>query len=309
MEKERTNSQITEKNNNTSQSIINQTQNDNDNNTNIDRQAFYLERKAERQLNPGCCLDTLFTSKSKRYKEACQLYKKAGDKYKSSNQWRKAAACYDNCSKIKINLKESPIEFYQQSFFCYSKANSDTNAKNIFIKMNQYLEKDGEFYQIGKNNEQMAIKKENNENYNEAIIYYSEAFKYYEMDGKHESLKNNMQIKTAELMLIYNHPDGPSKVPIILENIGNNYLKNPITKYSAKDFFGKAILSIIYYNDDPSEGRKYINKYKIIDQTFEESTIYNLCCDVINSMENNNINKLKISIQKYMRYARLICLY
>lgn len=298
-------SQITINNINDSKSIINKTENDTDNNSNSDRQAFYLERKAERKLNPGCCLDTLFSSKTKRYNEACDLYKKAGDKYKLSNEWRKAAACYDNCSKIKIKLKENPLEYYQASFFCYSKANSDSNSKNIFIKMNQYLEKEGEFYQIGKNNEQMGVKKENNENYNEAIDYYSEAIKYYEMDGKHESLKNNMQIKTAELMMIHNHPDAPSKVPTILENIGNDYLKNPISKYSAKDFFGKAILSIIYYKDDPSEGRKYINKFKQADQTFEESTIYTLCCDLVDSIENNSINKLQSSIQNYKEISEV----
>ena len=273
---------------------------ENINNTNSsDREAFLLERKADNKLNPGCCLDIICTSKTKRYEDACNLYEKAGNKYKESHQWRKAADCYENCSKIKIDLKQNPLKYYQESFFCYTKANSDINSKKIFEKMNQCLEKEGDFYQAGKNSEQMGIKNENNEYYNEAINYYSQASYYYELDGKHESLKNNMQIKVAELMMLYNHPDAPSKVPTIMENLAKNYLKNPITKYTAKDYFGKAILSGIYFNNDISEGKRLINKYKEIDPSFEESSIYNLCYDIIKSIENNDINNLKKSIQNY----------
>lgn len=284
--------------NNESKSNIDQTGFET-NNSNLDREAFLLEKKADNKLNPGCCLDTLFTSKTKRLEEACKLYKNAGDKYKMCNQWRKAASCYENCSKIKISLKESPVKFYEETFFCYSKANSVSNSQKIFEKMNNYLEREGEYFQAGKNNENLAIKNENNENYNEAIIYYSQAVKYYEIDGKHESLKNKMQIKIGELMLVHNHPDAPTKVPMIMENIGKSYLKSPITKYSAKEFFGKAILSSIYYSNDISIGNEYINKYKSIDETFEDSSIYILCCDIANSVNNNDLNGLQNSINKY----------
>ena len=39
------------------------------------------------------------------------------------------------------------------------------------------------------------------------VIYYLKALKYYEKDGKHEPLRINIQIKLAELMMLYNHPD------------------------------------------------------------------------------------------------------
>lgn len=267
--------------------------------TSSDREAYFLERKADNKLNPGCCLDSICTSKTKRFEDACNLYEKAGNKYKESHQWRKAADCYENCSKIKIDLKQNPIKYYQESFFCFTKANSDINSKKVFEKMNQYLEKEGDYYQAGKNNEQMGIKSENNEYYNEAINYYSQAFYYYELDGKHESLKNNMQIKVAELMMLHNHPDADSKIPAIMENLANNCLKNPITKNTAKDYFGKAILSGIYFNNDISEGNRLINKYKSKDPSFEESTIYNFCCDVIKSIANNDVDNLNKSIQNY----------
>ena len=50
-------------------------------NSNLENEAYMLTRRAENKLNPGCCLDALFSSKSKRYEDACELYKKAGEKY------------------------------------------------------------------------------------------------------------------------------------------------------------------------------------------------------------------------------------
>ena len=40
-------------------SIINQPS------SNVENEAFLLTKKAERKLNPGCCMDTLFSSKKK----------------------------------------------------------------------------------------------------------------------------------------------------------------------------------------------------------------------------------------------------
>ena len=274
-------------------------------NSNIENEALYLIRKAERKMNPDCCICTLFSSRTKRCKEACELYEKAGNIYKSINQWRKACNCFDNCSKIKIQLNENPINYYKELFFCYYQLNSENNYKRYFEKMNECLGREGEFYQAGKNYENLAKQMENNGKYNDSIIYYDQALKYYEKAGKNDTLMNSIWGKIAELMLVNNHPDAPNRVPIMLENVAKNNLQNPITKYSSKDYFGKAVLSIIYYSNNPSEGRIYLNKYMEIDPIFDESTIYNLCCDVIKSMETNNINNLKYSIQKYKEISEI----
>ena len=285
--------------NNITKSYINQTATDIDNESNLEHEALVLVRKAENKVKKKCCLYSLISSKHERIVQACDLYKRAGDKYKLVNQWKKAGLCYENCALIKTKLKEKPLNFYKQSYMCFSKIDIGDDSKRIFDLMNQYLEKEGQYFQVGKNNENLGIEKENKKKYNEAINYYLIAIKYYEKDGKHESLIIKIQIKLAELMMINEDPDAPKKVPIMLENIGTYYLQNLITKYSAKDYFGKAILCNIYYSDNPSEGNIYIKKYKKMDKTFEESTIYNLCCDIVNSIENNDYNQLNNSILQY----------
>ena len=102
-------------------SDIGQTVEDLNNTTSSNREAYLFERKADNKLNPGCCLDSICTSKTKRYEDACNLYEKAGNKYKEAHQWRKAADCFENCSKIKIDLKQNPLKYYHNHFFVIQK--------------------------------------------------------------------------------------------------------------------------------------------------------------------------------------------
>ena len=289
--------------NNVTKSIINQTITDIDNETSVEQEAFILVKKAENKLKRRCCLYPLCVSKTERLVDACDLYRRAGDKFKICNQWKKAGLCYENSALIKVRMKESPVNFYSQSYYCFEKIDIGDDSKRIFDKWNQALEKEGQYFQIGKNNENLAIQKENKKKYEEAINYYLQAIKYYERDGNHQQLIIKIEIKLAELMMVHNHPQSPQKVPEMLENIGTFYYKKIITKYAAKDYFGKAILSRVYYSNNPGlDGRNYIHKIKKIDKSFAESNLYTLCSDIIKSMESNDINSMKYAIQRYKEF-------
>ena len=66
--------------------------------------------------------------------------------------------------------------------------------------MNDYLDKRGEFYEAGKNCENMGINFEKEGQNKEALFYYKEAINYYEKDYKYNDLKINLQKKIAELI-------------------------------------------------------------------------------------------------------------
>ena len=285
--------------NNVTKSIINQTATDVDNELCMENEAHILVKKAEKKLKRRCCMNYICYSKNDRLNDACTLFKRAGDKYKVCNQWKKAGLSYENCALIKIKLKEKPTNYYILSYQCFSKIDIGNEPKSIFEKMNYYLEKDGEYFKVGKNYENLALQKENKNKYDEATKYYLQAIKYYEKEGKHEELKVKMQIKASELMLLNNHPEAGKKVPGMLENIGIKYYKNPITRYSSKEYFGKAILCNIYFKDNPSEGKIFIDKYKKIDKTFHESPICDLCINIVKYMETNDFNNLINTIQQY----------
>ena len=241
-------------------SIINQTENDLDIESNLERECNNLIKSARRKIQPKCCL--FCSPKYKRYEESCSLYKIAGDKYKSAHCWHKAAICYENCSLIKKRLQQNPLNYYEQAYYCYDKMDFSNDLKNIFDMMNSLLEKEGKFFQVGKNYENMGIKMEKKEKYDIAIEYYLLAMKYYEKDFKHENIKTKLLIKLCELMVLHNYSKAENYVPNMLENIGINYLKNIMIKYMAKEYFGKAVLTRIYFNDDIQEAKLYINKYK-----------------------------------------------
>ena len=109
--------------------------------TTEEMEAYELKRKAEVQLNPGCCIDLLCTTEKSRFNKSINLFKKSAEKYKSLEQWRKTGDIYEKCAEIKINLKENPLEFYNESISCYENIYSDANVKKIFFRINNYYEK------------------------------------------------------------------------------------------------------------------------------------------------------------------------
>ena len=265
----------------------------------LEKDAFNLYRQAEIKLAPGCCLDTLFTSKTTQYNDAYNLYIRAGEKYKMCNQWTKASDCYEKCAHIKMDLKENALDSYKEAYFCSQKTDLENNTDRLFAKMMNYLSSNGEYYEAGKLTEKNGEKYENEKKYNAAINSYLKAIEFYEMDNSHNSTKNNCLIKLADLMVINDHPDAAKKVPSIYENIGKDYLKNNLTKYSANEYFGKAILSVIYYSNDLSEGNIYINKYKEIAPSFEDTSMCRLCVNCANAMENKDSGLMKKGIKEY----------
>ena len=281
-------------------SIINQTLTEQEIDSNQENEAKRLIKKAKSLSKPRCCCFCyICSSKEQRYQESSNLYYKAGDIYKSSHQWYNAGFCYENSSLMKEKIKESPLSSLEQAYYCFEKTGIGTDSIRIFDKINLLLEKDEKFFQIGKNYENLAIKRENKEKYDLAIEYYLQAVNYYEKDGKHKNLKTKILIKLTELMILHNHPQAKDQVPSMLEDIGNNYLKNIMTKYQAKDYFGKAILTRIYFDDNIEEAKEYMNKYKKKDKTFEESNIYIFCSEIILCIENGENEKLDSTVKNY----------
>ena len=284
-------------------SIINQTDTEQEMDSKQEEEARKLMKKAKALSQPKCCFCCY--SKEKRYKEIYDIYLKAGDIYKSCHQWNTAGLCYENCSLMKQKLKQSPLNCYEKAYYCYEKIDIGNDSKRIFDKVNSCLEKEEKYFQVGKNYENLAIKRENKEKYDIAIEHYLQAVKYYEKDGKHQNLKTKILIKLTELMILHNHPKAELKVPTMLESIGDNYLKNIMTKYQAKEYFGKAILTRLYFKDDIKEAKEFLHKYTKKDKTFEESNIYILCSDIISCIEKGENDKLNATIQKYKEIYKL----
>ena len=201
-------------------SIINQTLTEQEIDSNQENEAKRLIKKAKSLSKPRCCCFCyICSSKEQRYQESSNLYYKAGDIYKSSHQWYNAGFCYENSSLMKEKIKESPLSSLEQAYYCFEKTGIGTDSIRIFDKINLLLEKDEKFFQIGKNYENLAIKRENKEKYDLAIEYYLQAVNYYEKDGKHKNLKTKILIKLTELMILHNHPQAKDQVQNIKQKI------------------------------------------------------------------------------------------
>ena len=268
----------------------------------IEKEAFELTKEAQRNCEKKCFIFELLKPREKRFQKAVELYQTSAEKYKSIKEWKKAGMSYENCGRVKASLDDNPITYYQESYNCYIKGDSDVDERRLVDELCLNLEKNNDFYNAGQYCEKYAINLQNKKKDSDAILYYNKALDYYEKDinnPQKDLLKVNIQMKLYDLMTNNNHPDAALKVPGMLDNLGTYCINNPTMKSSAKDYFGKSILTNIFYNNNPVEARNNLNKYKQMDNNFGTSPMYYLCHDIIDSMETNNVNKIKYSIQQY----------
>lgn len=275
----------------------------------LEYEAYNLCRKAEQTLSPSCCLVSLFSSSQEvKNIEAYTLYKQAGIKYKTCHKYKEASDCFEKCADLQIKTKEDPLEAYQESYHCLelNENNDEENKRQIiFDKLMLYLQSKGDFYESAKLCEKVASEHIEKQKFNTAIEFYEKSAEFYKMDGKHNSKKNEVLVKLAELMCLHEHKDASTKAGGIFDQVGREYLKNNLTKYAAKDEFTKAVLCLILYSGE-EEGEMYLNKYKEIDPTFEGSDGFRLCEQVIKGAKEKEIKELQNEINsKYREYIKL----
>lgn len=270
--------------------------------SNIENEAMKLVREAQDNCEKKCSLTEYINPKKQRYQKAVQLYQSSAEKYKLINEWKRAGMSYENCGYVMQKLNENPMPYFQESYNCYSRALSDADSRHIVDEMCIHLDKSSDLFTAGNHCENYAMELEKRKNYTDAILFYNKALDYYDRDvnnDKRQYLMANTEAKLFELMTNNSHPDAPTRVPKMLEDIGTYCLSDPTKQSAAKDYFGKSILSDIYYNNNMANTKNNLIKYKGMDNTFGQSPMYYLCNDIINSIENNNTNKLKASIQQY----------
>lgn len=270
---------------------------------NIEKEAMKLVREAQDNCERKCSLTELINPKQQRYQKAVKLYQSSAEKYKLINEWKRAGMSYENCGYVMQKLNGNPMPYFQESYNCYSKGVNDVESRHIIDEMCIHLDKSSDLFTAGNHCENYAMELEKSHNYSDAILFYNKALDYYDRDvsnDKRDYLKANIEAKLFELMANNSHPDAPTRVPKMLENIATYCLTDPTRKNAAKQYFGKSILSEIYYNNI-ADAKNNLVKYKGMDNTFGQSPMYYLCNDIINSIENNNTNKLKASVQQYIQ--------
>lgn len=262
-------------------------------------QALNLLEKGQKLMNPSG-IKGLFKSKNSSYDEAFTCFKQAGDLYKQTMNFSKAAYCYEQCAASKDKMKENEMDSLKEALYCYNKANDKENYMRVLDKSMLIFTKKGNFSEAAKMCWQSAEKAEKEDNAKEAIMLYEKAVDYFGMDTGNQTTKIHMcLLKKAELMCQSNDTKAGEECKSIFEKVAIDYMKSALTKSASLELFIKAVICSIAYEANVNDAKERIAKYKQLNSSIEDSGHDILIRDTIAGVETSDVVKVKTAFKKF----------
>ncbi|KRY87111.1 Alpha-soluble NSF attachment protein [Trichinella pseudospiralis] len=173
--------------------------------------------------------------------EACELYVKAGNLFKIAKKWTEAGDAFVRSAKLTLSrgdYKHEAATNYVDASNCYRKINPK-QAIDCLLKAVEIYSEMGRFTMAAKYYMSVAELYEVECNDPEkAMHYYEKAADYYKGEES-KSSANKCMLKVAQFAA---ELEQYKKAADIFEEIGTSYAENTLLKYSAKDYFFKAVL-------------------------------------------------------------------
>ena len=265
-----------------------------------------LIQKAEKILKPGF-FKAIFSNTEDRVEKAIELYNTAGQIYIIEKQYKKAGECFEESSKLKKNIKESPEEDYKEAINCYKKINDIENYNRIMNLLINYYIKENEFSEAA--NLQFEISKElskDKNKVNEALESFDKCLDFYNMDKDSSKISiSKTKIEKANLITFYEIKDEILYAHNIYDEVGKEKMESSTGKFLAQEFFAKNVITYLVY-DDVITAKAYLHKYYDIDSNFENSEIGNLIEDLITIFENEESNNLTNDNQEILTVDKVV---
>ena len=265
-----------------------------------------LIQKAEKLLKPGF-FKAIFSNTEDRVEKAIELYNTAGQIYIIDKQYKKAGECFEESSKLKKNIKESPEEDYKEAINCYKKINDIENYNRIMNLLINYYIKENEFSEAA--NLQFEISKElskDKNKVNEALESFDKCLDFYNMDKDSSKISiSKTKIEKANLITFYEIKDEILYAHNIYDEVGKEKMESSTGKFLAQEFFAKNVITYLVY-DDVITAKAYLHKYYDIDSNFENSEIGNLIEDLITIFENEESNNLTNDNQEILTVDKVV---
>eukprot|EP00744_Colponema_vietnamica_P004263 GILI01006402.1.p1 GENE.GILI01006402.1~~GILI01006402.1.p1 ORF type:complete len:293 (-),score=136.06 GILI01006402.1:34-912(-) len=197
--------------------------------------------KADKKMKGGF-MSAVFGSSSQRYEEAYDLYQKAANNFKRAKQWTDAAEAYNRCvvCQQKLGSIHEAANMMVEAANCLKKVNPSA-AVDQFNQAVRLYEENGQFSQAAKLVKQTAELLEGDGMLQPSGEAYEKAAELFNLCNS-ESTANGCLIKVADINA---HLNNYRKAFDMYERVAVPSLDNSLMKFSAKDYFFKAVLCVM----------------------------------------------------------------
>lgn len=234
--------------------------------------------------------------------DAAELYIKSANLFKMAKKWNEAGGSFVKAAEMALKRGEAKHEAatnYVDAANCFRKNNIQAAVDCMGKACDIYTDM-GRFTMAAKHHTTIAEMYEaDGADLTQAINHYQKAGDYYKGEES-KSSANKCYLKVAEFAAKQEQYD---KAIEIYEEIGSSNADNSLLKYSAKDYFFRALLC--HLCRDLIDTQHALKKYMDLHPQFADSRECKLIKDLILCLEEQNQEEFTAVVSKYDQISRL----
>lgn len=253
-----------------------------------------------------------FSSKEKKYEDACELYQNAGNAYKVGGFYFEAGQAYYKAAiMLRDNLNNSfdASKAFQNAGSNYKKADPE-KAMESFNAAILLMTDAGRVMQAAKLSKECAELYENEEMDTEekshtvlAIEAYEQAAELFSAEDAN-SQASQCLAKVAELCSVALEPPDLLRAAQLYDDLGRKCLDSNLLKFNAKGYFLQAILCHLA-NNDAIAAQQATDRYQTLDYTFGSAREGKFASQLIECVEGFDAEGFATACYEYDRVSKL----
>ncbi|CAG9334973.1 NAPB_3 [Blepharisma stoltei] len=267
--------------------------------SNYIRRAQEAFNQAEKKCKPGV-FGRMFSNRDARLEEASELYKQAANYYRLGKDYISSARSFCKCAEC---VPDEAANYYSEAGNVVRKVNS-ADAVSYYNRAVEILVNSSRISQAARLRKQIAEIYETDEMLGLAVENYLQAAELFELDNS-DGTANSCHLKAAELSTLDSlDSETILKAIKIFELVGQRYLMNNLTRFSAKDCYFKAAL-LFLANDDTVGAENNLNMYSNRDPSFETSRECRFVRDLLAAIRSGEQSDFEVVTAQFNKITPL----
>lgn len=238
----------------------------------------------------------LVFSSAPDYMDVAELFNRAGNAFKSCQEWEEAASAFLRSAEMerKAGEVDESARKLLSAASCLKKCNPLKAVQTIESALDVLLHS-GRFHLAASHEKEVAELYETQlDDPQNAIKYYERAAERYAGEDS-SAMAQNCRLKAASLAALSGFPD---KAALIYEDAASESVSDQLRKYSVRDYLLRAGICRLA-GEDRVAAKRCIDGYPAIDASFGSTREFKLLTDILTALDGDDMEAFTVSVTTF----------
>ena len=256
-----------------------------------------IEEADKKLTSGGGFFSRLMGGGQRNTEDAIDLYSQAANNFKIAKLWSEAGNAFKKAASLNSSIsKHESASQYVEAATAFKKNNKEEAVKCL-LEAVQVYEELGRFSIAAKHYASLGELYESDDilNIELAVKNFQKAADYYDSEES-TSNANKFKLKVAHYSALTDTTEGYEKAVSIYEEVAARSIDNSLLKWSAKEYYFKAVLCTMCLRGESGEA---ITRYEEEFPSFMNTREHQLVAGLQEAINESNVDNFTVLVQEY----------